>query len=178
MPTPVRLGIRLLYQGSGNKILAKKVLANMSRRQGLKFDDPRSRRDIEPFIRFHKLQLHMKEEVLEPGHDGFRTFNEFFYRKLKDGARVVSSPGNDRIAVSVADCRLGCFQTITDATKFWIKGQGFTAAKLLDDPTLAKKFEGGSLVIFRLAPQDYHRQVVLSLFSCRVCICEDGMAPS
>lgn len=156
MPTPVRLGIRLLYQGSGNKILAKKFLANMSRRQGMKYDDPRSKRDIEPFIGFHKLQAHMKEEVLEP-ELGFANFNEFFYRKLKDGARTVSSPDNDRVAVSVADCRLTCFQTINDATELWIKGQSFTVAKLLGDDSLAKKFEGGSLVIFRLAPQDYHR---------------------
>jgi len=39
----------------------------------------------------------------------------------------------------------------------WVKGKNFTFAKLLDDAELAKDFEGGSIAISRLAPQDYHR---------------------
>ncbi|KAF9129413.1 hypothetical protein BGW39_004180 [Mortierella sp. 14UC] len=156
IPTFIRLGIRLLYKGPAQKIRVGKILANMSRKQGLKFDDPRSKRNIEPFIRFHHLEAHM-DEVLEPVSN-FRSFNEFFYRKLKPDARQLSNPGDDRVAVSVADCRMTCFQTILDAQQFWIKGRQFTVAKLLGgDETLAKKYEGGSLAIFRLAPQDYHR---------------------
>ncbi|KAF9159899.1 hypothetical protein DFQ26_006074 [Actinomortierella ambigua] len=155
MPTFIRLGIRLLYKSPAQKIRVGKILANMSRKQGEKFDDPRSRRNIEPFIQFHHLEAHMAE-VLEPVQN-FKTFNEFFYRKLKPNARQLASPGDDRVAVSVADCRMSCFQTISDATKFWIKGTTFTISKMLDDPELAKKFDGGSLAIFRLAPQDYHR---------------------
>ncbi|KAF9280026.1 hypothetical protein BGZ68_007547 [Mortierella alpina] len=155
MPTFIRLGIRLLYKSPANKIRVNKILADMSRKQGLKFNDPRSTRDIEPFIRFHHLESQMKE-VLEPIQN-FKNFNEFFYRKLKADARTLSSPGDDRVAVSVADCRMTCFQTIADATKFWIKGVQFTIGRLLNDEVLAKKYEGGSLAIFRLAPQDYHR---------------------
>ncbi|KAF9113300.1 hypothetical protein BGX27_001836 [Mortierella sp. AM989] len=155
IPTFVRLGIRLLYKSPANKIRVTKILADMSRKQGIKFDDPKSKRDIEPFIRFHRLESQMKE-VLEPIHK-FRNFNEFFYRKLKADARVLSEPSNDNVAVSVADCRMTCFQTISDATKFWIKGRQFTITRLLADESLAKKYEGGSLAIFRLAPQDYHR---------------------
>lgn len=155
MPTFIRLGIRLLYKSPANKISVGKILADMSRKQGIKFDDPKSVRDIEPFIRFHNLQSQMSE-VLEPLQN-FKNFNEFFYRKLKADARILSSPGNDRVAVSVADCRMTCFQTISDATKFWIKGRQFTIGKLLGDEALAKKYDGGALAIFRLAPQDYHR---------------------
>jgi phosphatidylserine decarboxylase len=43
------------------------------------------------------------------------------------------------------------------ATKYWIKGFGFTLAALLGSDQLASQFEGGSIVIARLAPQDYHR---------------------
>ncbi|KAF9093686.1 hypothetical protein BGX23_003028 [Mortierella sp. AD031] len=155
MPTFIRLGIRMLYRSPAQKIHVGKVLSNMSFKQGRKFDDPRSKRDIEPFIRFHNLESQMKE-VLEPIQN-FKNFNEFFYRKLKPDARVLASPGNDRVAVSVADCRMTCWQTISDATKFWIKGRQFTIARLVGDHELAKKYEGGSLAIFRLAPQDYHR---------------------
>jgi phosphatidylserine decarboxylase len=140
-------------------MIARKTLASLSRRQGAKYDDPRSKHDIEHFIRFHNLQKHMAEEVEVP-KKGFNTFNEFFYRPLKEGARKLSNPEDNRVAVSAADCRMTCFETISEATEFWIKGHGFTVAKLLNDADLAKKFDGGSLVIFRLAPQDYHRQVI------------------
>ena len=43
------------------------------------------------------------------------------------------------------------------ATKYWIKGFGFTLEKLLGSAELAQTFTGGSIVIARLAPQDYHR---------------------
>lgn len=59
---------------------------------------------------------------------------------------------------SPADCRLTALPTVDLATKYWIKGFGFTVSKLLgDDEELAKTFEGGSIAIYRLAPQDYHR---------------------
>lgn len=63
----------------------------------------------------------------------------------------------DRVISSVADCRLTAFPTIDLATKYWIKGFGFTLARLLNSEQLADYFDGGSIVIQRLAPQDYHR---------------------
>ena len=58
---------------------------------------------------------------------------------------------------SPADSRLTVFPTVDLAKKYWIKGSGFTLAKLLNSESLARDFEGGSVVISRLAPQDYHR---------------------
>lgn len=51
------------------------------------------------------------------------------------------------------------FETTSDATKLWIKGREFTVARLLGDAykDQAERYVGGALVIFRLAPQDYHR---------------------
>lgn len=48
------------------------------------------------------------------------------------------------------------FETITDATTFWIKGREFSIQRLLGGEEFkekAKVYEGGSLAIFRLAPQ-------------------------
>lgn len=39
----------------------------------------------------------------------------------------------------------------------WIKGKKFTLGSLFKDDELAKDYEDGSVAIFRLAPQDYHR---------------------
>jgi len=46
---------------------------------------------------------------------------------------------------------------VDEATTIWIKGKNFNLKNLLKDDNLAKEYSGGSLVIARLAPQDYHR---------------------
>ncbi|KAF9138199.1 hypothetical protein BG015_002464 [Linnemannia schmuckeri] len=63
----------------------------------------------------------------------------------------------DTVITSAADCRLACFDSISTAQKFWIKGQKFTLPTFLQDDALAKEFDQASMAIFRLAPQDYHR---------------------
>ncbi|KAF8545511.1 phosphatidylserine decarboxylase-domain-containing protein [Trichophaea hybrida] len=159
MSVYVRLGIRLLYKGLGGSSMEKKrirkLLHSLSMKQGKKFDNPASARDIKGFIAFHQLDM---SEVLKP-LDEFKTFNEFFYRELKPGARPCSAPDNPKVIVSPADCRCVTFNRIDEATKIWIKGREFSVARLLGDayPEDAKRFEKGALGIFRLAPQDYHR---------------------
>jgi phosphatidylserine decarboxylase len=138
----------------------------LSVKQGRKYDNPISAREIKGFVEFHQLNL---DEVLLPLED-FKTyyqivlssnhrFNEFFYRKLKSEARPCTAPDNSSIAVSPADCRSVVFNEIDSATKLWIKGKDFNMQRLLGSayPDEAAKFEGGALGIFRLAPQDYHR---------------------
>ncbi|GAA5933666.1 hypothetical protein JCM10213_008562 [Rhodosporidiobolus nylandii] len=158
MAVYVRLGIRLMYRGmSGNMEGARirKLLDSLTKKQGAKYDSTSSARDIEPFIKFHNLNM---EEVLDPLSE-FKTFNQFFYRKLKPDARPVADPDDPKTLVSCADCRAMFFQTVTDATSIWIKGREFSIARMLGDHYGAKaaEYEGGSLCIFRLAPQDYHR---------------------
>lgn len=69
----------------------------------------------------------------------------------------MTEPANDKVMSSVADCRLTTYTTIDLATKYWIKGFGFTVSKLLRSDALGEIFKGGSILIHRLAPQDYHR---------------------
>jgi len=96
-------------------------------------------------------------ELLESNIDGYKNFNEFFYRKLKPDVRPIAERHNPNIIVSAADCRLIVFDNISDATEIWIKGHNFSLKHLFDDDYMAQKFAGGSLAIFRLAPVDYHR---------------------
>ena len=97
-------------------------------------------------------------EVLYPV-EKFRNFNEFFYRELKPNARPCSAPRNPGIVVSPADCRTVVFNSIDDATRIWVKGREFSVARLLGPayPQDVKRYTNGTLGIFRLAPQDYHR---------------------
>ncbi|KAL8822162.1 MAG: hypothetical protein Q9191_007097, partial [Dirinaria sp. TL-2023a] len=159
MSVYVRIGIRLLYKGLKSREMEKKrirkLLRSLSFKQGRKYDDPASAREIQGFINFHQLDM---SEVLKDV-DQFKNFNEFFYRELKPGARPPSAPKNPKIIVSPADCRSVVFNSIDEATKIWVKGRDFSIARLLGNayPDDAKRYINGSLGIFRLAPQDYHR---------------------
>ncbi|KIW72518.1 phosphatidylserine decarboxylase [Phialophora macrospora] len=159
MSVYVRIGIRLLYKGLGagemEKKRIKKMLKSLSVKQGKKFDDPASAAQIPGFIAFHQLDM---SEVLLPTSE-FKNFNEFFYRALKPNARPCSAPDRPEIITSPADCRSVVFNTIDDAKRIWVKGRDYSLEKLFGEayPLDAKRFKGGSMGIFRLAPQDYHR---------------------
>ncbi|KAI0364493.1 hypothetical protein BV20DRAFT_974427 [Pilatotrama ljubarskyi] len=158
MQVYVRLGIRLLYKGWKSRMegaRARRLLKSLSIKQGIKYDSPESARDIPTFIAFHRLNV---DEILEP-LSNFKTFNQFFYRKLKPDARPVEAPDDPYRLVSGADCRLMVFDTVTEAMRLWIKGRDFSVARLLGEAHRAEaaKYVGGALCIFRLAPQDYHR---------------------
>src|SRR5438046_2644477 len=78
------------------------------------------------FFRIHKLNVNELEKPLNE----YKTFNEFFYRKLKPGARICSEPQDISHAVSSADCRLNVFNSVEEAQRLWIKGQQFTLGNL------------------------------------------------
>ena len=50
-----------------------------------------------------------------------QTFNDFFIRELKPGARPISCMGRDGVAVCAADSRLMAFRNVEDSLRFWIK---------------------------------------------------------
>lgn len=157
IPNYIKIAMRVMYTGSAkfavDSASIKKFLRSMSIKQGKKYVSPVSIKDIEPFVNFHQLN---RDEMLD-SMDTFTNFNEFFYRKLKPSARPIAAADDARIMTSPADARLNVFPTITEAQRIWIKGAHFTLASLLQNADLAKRYEGGSLVIARLAPQDYHR---------------------
>ncbi|KDD71180.1 hypothetical protein H632_c5628p0, partial [Helicosporidium sp. ATCC 50920] len=152
-----------MYQSSAGRLLKREGalarLTKLSVDKGLRMDSPASVADIAPFLRLfrHEIKLEEVEQPLE----SFRTFNEFFYRRLKPGARPVAGPDDPAVVVSAADCRLLVYDVVDDATRLWIKGCNFSIAGLLDDRSadrsLAATFARGTLALFRLAPQDYHR---------------------
>lgn len=108
----------------------------------------RSAKHIAPFLVKHQMSL---DDYLVP-KGGFTTFNDFFYRKVKPGARPIGEG-----LVAPADGKVVAFEKISDNTKFFVKGYEFRVKDFLQNAELAKQFEGGSMVIVRLAPVDYHR---------------------
>ncbi|KAG7538286.1 EF-hand domain [Arabidopsis suecica] len=144
-----KIGLRLMDQG------AKEILQRLSEKQGKKMSSVESAQKIPRFLEFFKDQINMAEVKYPLQH--FKTFNEFFIRELKPGARPIACMNRDDVAVCAADCRLMAFQSVEDSTRFWIKGKKFSIRGLLGKSVNPNAFLDGSLVIFRLAPQDYHR---------------------
>lgn len=156
----LNLAMRNMYQSTTGRTLLKaggwRVLQRLTERQGKYMDDPSSRKEIRKFVEQFRGVIDLSE-CLEP-LDSYKTFNEFFYRKLKPDARPIFLKSNPNVVVSAADCRLTAFNSVDEATQFWIKGKRFSVKTLLNDPSLADEFvRGAKMVIFRLAPQDYHR---------------------
>jgi len=118
---------------------------------GRRMDAPSSRQKIVPFIERYELD---SAEFVDPP-ERFGTFNEFFYRKLKPEARPVD--GDPNSLVLPADGRHLLIPDLADHSNFWVKGSQFDLAKLVGDPTQVERFRGGSALISRLCPVDYHR---------------------
>lgn len=157
----VRVGMHLLYYGSQQENIlhwkrTQALLREQSLKMGRQYDSAASRAHIKPFIQSFELESTLKE-LVEPDPTKYATFNDFFARQIKASARPTAEPSNERRVSSAADCRLTAYPTVDLATKYWIKGYGFSVATLLRNDVLAETFEGGPIVIHRLAPQDYHR---------------------
>ncbi|GDY22879.1 phosphatidylserine decarboxylase proenzyme [Verrucomicrobiota bacterium] len=128
--------------------LAKRAL--FSRWYGWRMDRPASRAKVLPFIRDFGLD---PAEFSAPP-ESFRTFNEFFYRKLKPAARPIAP---DPAAVFPADGRHLGFQDLSRTDGIFVKGAVFKLEELLQSTELAARYRTGALVISRLCPVDYHR---------------------
>jgi len=106
---------------------------------------------ILPFIRNFGLDVN---EFAEPP-ESFRTFNEFFYRRLTSGARPVDNDPN--AVVFPADGRHLGFPDVSQLEGVFVKGQRFDIGRLLDNSDLAARYARSTLVLSRLCPVDYHR---------------------
>jgi len=95
-------------------------------------------------------------EAAQPDPRAYPTFNAFFTRALRPGARV---PDPDpRSLLMPADGRISQCGPIRDGVIFQAKGQSFTAAELLGgDEAAAAPFRDGAFATVYLSPKDYHR---------------------
>ncbi len=108
-----------------------------------------SQRKIPEFIKNFNIPM----EEFESGP--FASFNDFFIRKFKPGARPwVEDP---KCMAAFAEARYLAFEKVLPDQKFPVKGKFLSAGALLGGTSWAKKFEGGPLLLARLCPVDYHR---------------------
>jgi phosphatidylserine decarboxylase len=115
---------------------------------GKRMDRSSSTKKIEKFVKELDIDLSESQKSLSE----FTSFNDFFYRKLKPEARPIADG-----FVAPGDGRLLAFEEVSDLEHFFVKGGEFTLDSFLCDEELATQFRKASLLILRLAPNDYHR---------------------
>lgn len=138
-------------------VLPHRLLSSMARRLAYS-DNPRLRRWlIDTVTRRFDVDL---GEAAKSDPAAYPTFNAFFTRALKPGAR--GADPDPRALLMPADGRISQCGPITvdpdgSGRIFQAKGQSFTTAELLGDATAARAFDNGLFATVYLSPRDYHR---------------------
>ena len=107
---------------------------------------------IDTVTRKFKVDL---DEAAEPDPRAYPTFNAFFTRALKPGARAPDA--DPRALLMPADGHISQCGDIVEGRIFQAKGQSFTVAELLGDEAAAAPFADGVFATVYLSPRDYHR---------------------
>jgi phosphatidylserine decarboxylase len=132
--------------------LPHRLLSSLARRLAYSRNPRLRRRLIDTVTRRFGVDL---SEALESDPHGYESFNAFFTRALKPGART---PDPDpRALLMPADGRISQCGAIEGGRIFQAKGQSFTAAELLADADAAAPFGDGLFATVYLSPRDYHR---------------------
>jgi phosphatidylserine decarboxylase len=86
---------------------------------------------------------------------GWRSFDAFFTRGLREGARLVDPDAH--AIVSPADGRIASMGRIDDASTLLVKGRPYGVGELVGDEEEGRRYAGGLACVIYLSPRDYHR---------------------
>ena len=126
----------------------------LSRLFGLITRIPVSQKILAPVIEWYceKFEVNMKEYSIPK--NGYRTFDEFFTRKLKPKARPIATC--PKIVTSPVDALIYEFGKIDNTSIIQAKGIDFSINDLVPSAT-ANNFHNGMFITLYLSPGDYHR---------------------
>jgi phosphatidylserine decarboxylase len=91
-------------------------------------------------------------------HWGFTSWNDYFTRQFKPGARPIADPDDDKVIVSACESTPYALKTNVKARdRFWVKGQPYSLRDMLADDAMAEVFAGGTVYQAFLDARNYHR---------------------
>ena len=115
---------------------------------GSYYDSPRSKKSIKKLLAIPGL----KADEAEKDWQSYRSFNDFFTRKLKPGLRPAAD--GDNVLCSPADGRLLVYPDVAKDAEVPVKGALRSLEALCGMSLPEKRY---SVAVIRLAPIDYHR---------------------
>ena len=142
-------GANFLYKNFFGRIILKLINKRfISSIGGWYMNRKISAKHIDNFIKDNKINMddYPKEK--------YKNFNEFFSRKIKNNKRVFSK--NDSDFCSPSDSKVTVYKINNNST-FIIKNKNYSIESILRDKKLAKEYENGYFIVFRLSVDDYHR---------------------
>ncbi|MHC4829815.1 MAG: phosphatidylserine decarboxylase, partial [Planctomycetota bacterium] len=144
--------LRWIYGTTLGRTLTDHLLSRpvLNRVYGFLKRRPETRSEVEAFV--DRLGIDASEAA-RPLH-AYTSLDDFFTRRLREGARPVDE--NPRHLLAPADSRVLVYPELSGQT-LRVKGSSVTVAELMGDEAAAHLYEGGSALVFRLAPADYHR---------------------
>lgn len=141
--------LKILYGTSlGRQAVKILIRPAVSRAAGWLMDRKISKAAIKPFVKANNIVLSDYEK------DCFRSYNEFFTRKIKSDKRPVDMEPDHFI--SPCDSKLTVYK-IEANSRFMIKNTEYSIESLTRSCELSQCYAGGYLMLFRLAVADYHR---------------------
>ena len=103
------------------------------------------------FVRKYRVDM---SEAAQPNVAAYATFNDFFTRALKPGARPLA----DADLICPVDGAISQFGAIEQDQIVQAKGHRYSTSALVGgDSALAARFNNGSFATLYLSPRDYHR---------------------
>ena len=126
----------------------KKIFSKL---YGFYCDSSFSKKKISNFIDSFDIDMTIANDKVED----FKNFNEFFIRKLNDTSRPISLDKD--ILISPGDGRLFAYENISIDNLIQVKNIHYSLSELIEDASLAKEYDGGTCLVLRLCPTDYHR---------------------
>jgi phosphatidylserine decarboxylase len=104
-------------------------------------------------------QLHMEDYIYKPKmpYWGFSSWNDFFTREVKEGARPIDGKKDSKVVVAPCDSTVYKIGRNAQArSEFWIKAQPYSLADMLNNDYV-DEFVGGDVWQAFLSPFNYHR---------------------
>ncbi|KIR02814.1 Phosphatidylserine decarboxylase [Lachnospiraceae bacterium TWA4] len=141
--------LKFLYETRiGRLLLSILIKPRVSEIGGWLLNQKISKIAIKPFIKANHIDMSQYEDV------NYQSYNDFFMRRIKLGARPIDRKESHLIAP--CDSKLTVYPIHEDSS-FCIKDTYYTMEELFHSKKLAKAYEGGQLLLFRLTVDDYHR---------------------
>ena len=141
--------LRFMYEHFTGRVALKfMTIPAISKMAGLFLDSKISCMFIKPFIRSNNIDLKEYQRC------HYKSYNDFFKRKIKRSARKIDMKESHLISPSDGNVTV---YPLRRSTHFMVKNTMYTLRTILKNKKLAAKYYYGYCVIIRLCVDNYHR---------------------
>jgi phosphatidylserine decarboxylase len=145
--------LKFLYNTIIGRMLLRIIVSKLYSRMSAIYDNNKlSARKIKHFVDEYNIDLN------DYKNNKYKSFNDFFIRKIKQSKRIADTEDNHLI--SVADAKLSVYK-IDDHLSIKIKNSIYTVDELIHNSDIASIYKNGYCLVFRLTVDDYHRYIYL-----------------